>query len=107
MTQSFQHRGGLIELKQEVLRFHPVSFNNFRQSATDDVLPLFRPLTLRSGEVITELPVPKGMKVIISIAAYNRNKDVFGHDAHTFNPERWLNGSMRKPEASVGAYANL
>jgi cytochrome P450 len=57
--------------------------------------------------VITELPVPKGMKVIISIAAYNRNKDVFGHDAHAFNPERWLDGSLRKPEAPVGVYANL
>ncbi|KAF7362479.1 PseudoU-synth-2 domain-containing protein [Mycena venus] len=83
--------------------------------------PLFRPLTLRSGEVITELPIPKGMKVIISIAAYNRNKappppptppphptpPVFGHDAHIFKPERWLDGSMGKPEAPVGAYANL
>ncbi|KAJ7672106.1 cytochrome P450 [Mycena rosella] len=78
----------LLAVVKEVLRFHPVSFNNFRQSAADDVLPLFRPITLRSGEVITELPVPKGMKVIISIAAYNRHKDVFGHDAHTFNPER-------------------
>ncbi|KAJ7188982.1 cytochrome P450 [Mycena filopes] len=97
----------LVAVVKEVLRFHPVSFNNFRQSATDDVLPLFRPITLRSGEVITELPVPKGMKVIISIAAYNRNKDVFGHDAHIFNPERWLDGSMHKPEAPVGAYANL
>ncbi|KAJ7496593.1 cytochrome P450 [Mycena latifolia] len=97
----------LAAVVKEVLRFHPVSFNNFRQSATDDVLPLFRPITLRSGEVITELPVPKGMKVIISIAAYNRNKDVFGHDAHAFNPERWLDGSMRKPEVPVGVYANL
>ncbi|KAJ6631361.1 cytochrome P450 [Mycena sp. CBHHK59/15] len=85
----------LSAVVKEVLRFHPVSFNNFRQSATDDVLPLLRPITLRSGEVITELPVPKGMKVIISIAAYNRNKD------------RWLNGSLGKPEAPVGAYANL
>ncbi|KAJ7935386.1 cytochrome P450 [Mycena leptocephala] len=106
-TNDIESMPYLQAVVKEVLRFHPVSFNNFRQSATDDVLPLFRPLTLRSGEVITELPVPKGMKVIISIAAYNRNKDVFGHDAHTFNPERWLNGSMRKPEASVGAYANL
>ncbi|KAJ7072910.1 cytochrome P450 [Mycena amicta] len=92
---------------KEVLRVHPVSFNNFRQSAADDVLPLSRPITLTSGEVVTELPVPKGMKVIISIAAYNRNKDVFGEDAHLFNPERWLDGSMRKPEAPVGTYANL
>ncbi|KAJ7286895.1 cytochrome P450 [Mycena rebaudengoi] len=97
----------LCAVVKEVLRFHPVSFNNFRQSAADDVLPLSRPFTLRSGEVVTELPVPRGMKVIISIAAYNRNKDVFGPDAHTFNPERWLNGALGKPHAPVGVYANL
>ncbi|KAJ7744693.1 cytochrome P450 [Mycena metata] len=85
-TSDIESMPYLLAVVKEVLRFHPVSFNNFRQSATDDVLPLFRPITLRSGEVITELPVPKGMKVIISIAAYNRNKDVFGHDAHVFNP---------------------
>ncbi|KAJ7350822.1 cytochrome P450 [Mycena albidolilacea] len=106
-TSDIESMPYLLAVVKEVLRFHPVSFNNFRQSAADDVLPLFRPLTLQSGEVITELPVPKGMKVIISIAAYNRNKDVFGHDADTFNPERWLDGSMRKAEAPVGAYANL
>ncbi|KAJ6593189.1 cytochrome P450 [Mycena capillaripes] len=106
-TSDIESMPYLLAVVKEVLRFHPVSFNNFRQSATDDVLPLSQPITLRSGEVISELPVPKGMKVIISIAAYNRNKDVFGDDAHTFNPERWLDGSMRKPEAPVGAYANL
>ncbi|KAF7294059.1 PseudoU-synth-2 domain-containing protein [Mycena kentingensis (nom. inval.)] len=97
----------LCAVVKEVLRMHPVSFNNFRQSAEDDVLPLSRPLTLASGEVVTELPIPKGMKVIISIAGYNRNKDVFGPDAHLFNPERWLDGSMRKPHTPVGTYANL
>ncbi|KAJ7125406.1 cytochrome P450 [Mycena epipterygia] len=106
-TNDIESMPYLSAVVKEVLRFHPVSFNNFRQSATDDVLPLFRPITLRSGEVITELPVPKGMKVMISIAAYNRNKDVFGHDAHTFNPERWLDGSMRKPDVPVGVYGNL
>ncbi|KAJ7750121.1 cytochrome P450 [Mycena maculata] len=106
-TSDIQSMPYLSAVVKEVLRFHPVSFNNFRQSLTDDVLPLSQPITLQSGEVITELPVPKGMKVIISIAAYNRNKDLFGHDAHIFNPERWLDGSMRKPDAPVGAYANL
>ncbi|CAK5281924.1 unnamed protein product [Mycena citricolor] len=92
---------------KEVLRFHPVAFSNYRQSANDDVLPLSKPMTLSSGEVVSELPIPRGMKVMISIAAYNRNKEIFGHDAHLFNPERWLNGSMRKPDTPVGVYANL
>ncbi|KAJ7647880.1 cytochrome P450, partial [Roridomyces roridus] len=106
-TADIQAMPYLTAVVKEVLRFHPVAFNNFRQSATDDVLPLSKPITLRSGEVITELPVPKGMKVIISIAAYNRNKEVFGLDADVFNPERWLDGSMRKPDSPIGPYANL
>ncbi|KAF7289219.1 PseudoU-synth-2 domain-containing protein [Mycena indigotica] len=92
---------------KEILRLHPASFNNFRRSATDDVLPLSRPITLTSGEVVNELPIPKGMNIVVSIAVYNRNKDVFGPDANVFNPERWLDGSMRKPEIPLGTYSNL
>ena len=58
--------------EQEVLRFHPVSYNNFRQAVKDDVLPLFNPITTVSGKVLTEVAIPKGTKLVISIAACNR-----------------------------------
>lgn len=110
---------------QETLRYHPVVHTTFREAIKDDVLPLSKPIVTCSGKVINEIPVPKGLKIITSIGGYNRfpralsmlygkmliviyvrNQDIFGEDAHTFNPERWLHYEMKKA-ATVGVLANL
>lgn len=57
---------------REVLRFHPVVPHNFRQAARDDVLPLSKPITTLSGKVIREIPIHKGQRLTLSVAAYNR-----------------------------------
>lgn len=54
------------------MRFHPAVYHNYRQAARDDVLPLSKPVRTSTGNLITQLPIPKGTKVIASIAAYNR-----------------------------------
>ncbi|RDB25147.1 hypothetical protein Hypma_007406 [Hypsizygus marmoreus] len=92
---------------KESLRFHPVAIATYRQATKDDVLPLSTPITTTSGEVINELPIPKGQKIITSINGYNRRKDIFGEDAHTFNPERWLHSGGVKKSASVGVMGNI
>jgi len=43
-----------------------------RAAGKDDIIPLSTPLTTKTGEVITGIPVSKGQKVIMSFAAYNR-----------------------------------
>ncbi|KAL6305107.1 cytochrome P450 [Sparassis latifolia] len=91
---------------REVLRFHPVVPHNYRQSAKDDVIPLSKPITTLSGKVIDKVPIPKGMRVVLSIAAYNRDTDVWGKDAHVFNPERWLE-VYGKRGPSVGVVSNI
>jgi hypothetical protein len=68
-----------------------------------------------------------GTRIVASIAAYNRssgsstlreyflltlrsdrNKDLWGEDAHVFNPERWLNGTVKdKKITTLGIYSNL
>ncbi|KAK0492742.1 hypothetical protein EDD18DRAFT_1079270, partial [Armillaria luteobubalina] len=77
---------------------HPVSYNSPRITSRDDVLPLSKPIVTRSGKVLHELPIPEGTCIIISIAGCNRNKDVFGAGAHTFNPEmarqQWMYGNL-------------
>ncbi|OAX37782.1 cytochrome P450 [Rhizopogon vinicolor AM-OR11-026] len=93
---------------QEVLRFSPAAHHVHRYASQDDILPLSRPITARFGKVIHELPVPKGTRIVASIAAYNRSKDLWGEDAHVFNPERWLNGAAKeKKTTSLGVYSNL
>ncbi|RDB24999.1 hypothetical protein Hypma_008013 [Hypsizygus marmoreus] len=97
----------LSAVLKESMRFHPALYQNYRQAAQDDVIPLSTPIRTTSGELISKVPVPKGMKVIASIAGYNRNKEIFGEDADTFNPDRWLRGSDEKKGPTLGVYGNL
>ncbi|PBK72136.1 cytochrome P450 [Armillaria solidipes] len=118
-NRALQNRSDLVPLDldampylnavlKETLRFHPPSYNSPRIASRDDVLPLSKPIVMRSGKVLHELPIPKGTCIITSIAGYNRNKDVFGADAHTFNPERWLDSDVkRNAKVSLGMYGNL
>jgi len=93
---------------KEVLRLCPVAYHVYRCASQDDVLPLSKPITTRLGNIINELPVPKGTRIIASVAAYNRNKDLWGEDAHVFNPERWFDGTATEKKAtSSGVYSNL
>ncbi|OAX37779.1 cytochrome P450 [Rhizopogon vinicolor AM-OR11-026] len=93
---------------KEVLRFSPAAYHIYRYATQDDILPLSQPITTRFGKVIQELPIPKGTRIVTSIAAYNRNKDLWGEDAHMFNPERWLDGAAKEKKAtSLGVYSNL
>ncbi|KAF8902467.1 cytochrome P450 [Mucidula mucida] len=77
---------------------HSIFCNTFRVAGGDEVLPLLNPLTLDTGEVLTELPIPKGTKIITSIAAYNRHKAIFGEDADVLNPDQ---------QGFFGVYGNM
>jgi len=92
---------------KESMRFHPALYQNYRRAAKDDVLPLSKPIIGTNGEVIEKLPIAKGTKVILSIAAYHRNKDVFGEDADVYNPDRWLDTTREKKGPTIGVYGNL
>ncbi|CAL1711674.1 unnamed protein product [Somion occarium] len=92
---------------KEVLRMYPASFHQHRQAANNDVLPVSKPITLKSGRIVSEIPIPRGTKVLLSVTAYNRNKDVWGEDAHVFNPDRWLDDDTTKRATNAGVYSNL
>ncbi|KAK0489455.1 cytochrome P450 [Armillaria novae-zelandiae] len=97
----------LCAVVKEILRYHPPVYNVTRISGQDDVLPLSKPITTTSGKILHELPIPKGLQIISSVAAYNRNKDIFGEDANEFKPERWLRESVPNTTASLGVYGSL
>ncbi|KAJ3517646.1 hypothetical protein NLJ89_g370 [Agrocybe chaxingu] len=92
---------------KESLRFHPAVYQNYRMAAHDDVLPLSTPIKTMDGRTLEKLPIPKGVKIILSIAAYNRNVEVFGEDAHVYNPDRWFRDSGEKRGPTLGVYGNL
>ncbi|KIK56481.1 hypothetical protein GYMLUDRAFT_47014 [Collybiopsis luxurians FD-317 M1] len=92
---------------KETLRYHPVAPHILRTAKEDDILPISA-ITTTTGQVLTELPIPRGTRVILSIPAYNRNKKIFGDDAHMFNPYRWLElNHVVKNDVSLGPFANL
>jgi cytochrome P450 len=61
-----------IPHSQETLRYHPIIPVLHRAAGRDDIIPLATPQTTKMGEKITAIPVSKGQRVVLSIAAYNR-----------------------------------
>lgn len=66
---------------QETFRIHPASAVNLER-----VVP-------PAGANIAGEQIPGGTVVGVSSWAIHRNKEVFGEDAQTFRPERWLEAS--------------
>ncbi|KAJ3787298.1 cytochrome P450 [Lentinula aff. detonsa] len=102
----FDNMPYMIAVLKESMRFHPAVYQNYRMAAHDVILPLSKPITTTKGKTISELPVGKGTKLVLSIAAYNRNKEVFGEDADVFNPDRWFRESEKKGP-TLGVVGNL
>ncbi|KAJ8518035.1 hypothetical protein ONZ45_g4850 [Pleurotus djamor] len=96
----------LSAVLKESMRFHPALYHTYRFAVKDDVLPLSNPIVDTNGDTLTEISIPRGTKLIMSIAAYHRNKDIFGEDVDVFIPERWLKDSQGKGP-SLGVYGNL
>ncbi|KAK0504284.1 cytochrome P450 [Armillaria luteobubalina] len=107
-AEDFDSMPYLAAVVKESLRFHPTLHHAYRYACEDDVLPLSQPIIDADGKVLTEIPIPRGTYIFCSIAAYNRNKEIFGADADQFNPDRWLKGTVRpNSDVSIGVYANL
>lgn len=50
----------------------------------------------RGGAELCGTYLPEGTVVGVNAAVIHRNRDIFGHDADHFRPERWLEGSEEK-----------
>ncbi|TBU46080.1 cytochrome P450 [Dichomitus squalens] len=91
---------------KETLRFHPIVFGLWREAVHDDVIPLSEPIVSATGEVIDSIPVRAGQWISCSFCAYNRLPQVWGADADTWNPDRFLHIDLTK-QVRVGVFANL
>ena len=81
----------------ESLRLYPVVPENGRQAEVDTVLPV------GGGEDGTSpVFVQKGQVVHWSLYTMHRRKDLYGEDAESFIPERWLDQDEEKKGLRVG-----
>ncbi|KAF9234847.1 cytochrome P450 [Melanogaster broomeanus] len=76
---------------RETLRVYAPVPSTVRIAMKDDVLPLKKPFTDKNGVVHDGIRISKGDTLVIPILAINRSKELWGPDAHEFNPERWQN----------------
>ncbi|KAJ3570000.1 hypothetical protein NP233_g4692 [Leucocoprinus birnbaumii] len=76
---------------RETLRVHPpVNFAGIRTVRKDMVLPFSKPVIGADGQEVSEIVVPNGTNIIISLLGSNTNPDIWGDDANEWKPERWL-----------------
>ncbi|KAF9234848.1 cytochrome P450 [Melanogaster broomeanus] len=76
---------------RETLRAHAPVPSTVRVAVKDDVLPLEKPFTDKHGVVRDAIRISKGDQIFIPILVMNRSEELWGPDAHEFNPERWQN----------------
>ncbi|PSN61127.1 cytochrome P450 [Corynespora cassiicola Philippines] len=76
----------LRALINESQRMYPIVPSNEREALHDNILP-------RGGGSDGSAPilVPKGCYVAFHTWSLHRRPDIYGPDAHVFNPDRWLN----------------
>ncbi|XP_006457615.1 hypothetical protein AGABI2DRAFT_79965 [Agaricus bisporus var. bisporus H97] len=92
---------------RETLRLFPPA--SFASTRIDAVVPLSKPIIGKDGKEISEIMIPKGTNIMVSITGFNTNPDVWGADALEWKPERWLSplpqtlGEVRSP----GVYSHL
>ncbi|KAF9043392.1 cytochrome P450 [Panaeolus papilionaceus] len=94
---------------RETMRLYAPITQTMRETKSDTIVPLSKPIKLDSGGTTSEVHVPKGTVCIISLLAANRNKEIWGEDAYEWKPERWL-GDMREEvinEKIPGIYSHL
>ncbi|EEB96393.1 hypothetical protein MPER_04481 [Moniliophthora perniciosa FA553] len=94
----------LNAIVKETLRLHPIATRLVREASEDDVIPLEYPIPSASGDMISEIPVVKGQRIMTSVIGYNYLTQVWGEDADEWNPERHLDA---KRATMLGVYGNL
>ncbi|KAI9440898.1 cytochrome P450 [Lactarius indigo] len=91
---------------KESMRLHPIIWMLSRVAGQDDTIPLAFPVTTKSGQPVSSIPVKKGTIIDIALHAYQRLPEVWGEDAGEWNPDRFLESESVK-QTSIGVYGNL
>jgi len=74
----------------EILRLHPAIPELTRIANEDDIISLNTPIADATGRVIDHVAIAKGTLVATSMQYVNKCERVWGPDAASLRPERWL-----------------
>ncbi|EKM51869.1 uncharacterized protein PHACADRAFT_262258 [Phanerochaete carnosa HHB-10118-sp] len=91
---------------KETLRYHCIVFHLNRVASQDDVIPLTYPIVTSIGKTISEIPVAAGQVIMPNIAVYNRLPEMWGADAHEWDPMRYIDGRVHT-QIRLGMFENL
>ncbi|KZT26770.1 cytochrome P450 [Neolentinus lepideus HHB14362 ss-1] len=81
----------LHNVVRESLRLIPPVHSSLRVATQDDVIPVSSPFCMRGQEERSGFRIPKGTFVHVPIEAFQLDKEWWGEDAWSFNPDRWDN----------------
>ncbi|KAJ7697842.1 cytochrome P450 [Mycena rosella] len=84
---------------KEVLRVYPAAALRERVALKDEIIPLSEGIIATTGQRITQIPIRKGDLVMLALASYQRLQSLWGDDADSFNPYRWIYGKVHQGEA--------
>lgn len=73
------------------------------------ILPFSKPIRTTVGTEVTELVVPNGTTLFLTLLGANTNPEWWGEDSYEWKPERWLKPIPEKvAEAHMpGIYSHL
>ena len=114
MSSVIERPGAYAKLMLEISNFEnagklsrPVSLydetNEMRylKACVNETLRLFPPtpimlprMVCKGGLTVADIYLPEGTEIGANPWLTNRNQDIFGEDANTFRPERWLEGEV-------------
>ena len=75
----------------------------------DVVLPLGTPIKGVDGKEMNQVPIAKGMTVLLNVSACNTDPEIWGSDCNEWKPERWLDPLPESVTSAriPGVFSNL
>lgn len=81
---------------RETIRVAPPGPVTAREAMKDDVIRLSRPIADTDGNMMDEVEIRKGQTIYLHMRHYNTSTDLWGPDAVSWRPSRWLGADKKR-----------